>query len=127
MGPEGTRSSTDGPGCAAGTVASKVVMCCLLVWIRWKIVPTAYRNGMQLVARNYGGARVWHGPLVDFSSEKPPCLARGGRSRQYEVLVTLSERRLLDLSGSRVRNLVGEDDVVGHPPTGGLAPHEAQD
>ena len=43
------------------------------------------------------------------------------------VLEAFAQRRLLDLAGRGVRDFVDEDHVVGHPPFGDLALHEAED
>src|SRR6516225_3798312 len=51
----------------------------------------------------------------------------GRRSRQDEVLESLPQRRLLDLAGGGMRNLVDKNNLVRHPPARDLALHERQD
>src|SRR5947209_20191371 len=51
----------------------------------------------------------------------------GGGSRQHEILEAFAQHRLLNLAGRGVRDLVDENDLVGHPPLGDLAAHEFED
>src|SRR5215472_14662945 len=49
------------------------------------------------------------------------------RRRQHVIPELFPQRDFLNLSGSGVRNLVHEHDVVRHPPARDLAAHECQD
>src|SRR5215813_12978529 len=93
---------------------------------------------MALLCRRQG-TRGSSGAARDGSSAgagAPPCarladgrstLFGGDRGRQHVVLHLLAQGRLLDLAGGRMRDLVYEHDVVGQPPVGDLALHEAED
>src|SRR5438034_10998293 len=51
----------------------------------------------------------------------------GGGSRQHEILEAFAQHRLLNLAGRGVRDLVDENDLVGHPPLGDLSAHKFED
>src|SRR5262245_54565422 len=52
--------------------------------------------------------------------------ALGRRRRQHEILETLTQHRLLDLSRCGMGDIVDEDHVIGHPPVRDLAAHELE-
>src|SRR6266700_1699834 len=107
------------PTCAAGTVASKVVMRWLPGGDRDDWDPTLPHRAVRM--RGFRNRRHQPGNM------RRPQLPRGGSTRQDEILEPLAQHCLLDLAGRGVWNLIDENDVVGHPPVGNLAAHEFQD
>jgi len=57
---------------------------------------------------------------------KPALLRRDGAG-QNEILEPLPQHGLENFAGGGVRNLVDENDLIGHPPARDLPLHEPQD
>src|SRR4051794_35722672 len=57
---------------------------------------------------------------------KPALLRRDGTG-QNEILEPFPQHGLENFAGGCVRNLVDENDLIGHPPARDLALHEPQD
>src|SRR6478672_2286455 len=67
-----------------------------------------------------GEASRWTG------AGKPALLRRDGTG-QNEILEPFPQHGLENFAGGCVRNLVDENDLIGHPPARDLALHEPQD
>src|SRR3954449_11855888 len=79
--------------------------------------PRAAGGKAPSAPRGGGDASRWRGPA----------LLRRDRTRQNEILEPFPQHGLENFAGGCVRNLVDENDLIGHPPACDLALHEPQD
>src|SRR3954447_22800541 len=83
--------------------------------------------GRAWLAEVPSGAADERGEASRSTGTGKPALSRGDGTGQNEILEPFPQHGLENFAGGRMRNLVDENDFIGHPPARDLALHEPQD